>query len=142
MAPRAPGLRDVDGLAAELTDAELPVDVRTVGTPHDVATALEMTAYRLTQEALTNVAKHAGKTHATLTIRYEPGSVRLEILDDGPADDTSSDHATSPSGDSSPGHGLLGMRERVVAWGGTLDAGPRPEGGYAVRARLPFGERR
>ncbi len=135
----APGLRDVDDLAAELTDAGLPVEVRTVGTPHEVPTALGMTAYRLTQEALTNVAKHAGRTHATVTIRYEPGAIHLEILDDGPADASATDHAPSPAGDASGGHGLLGMRERVAVWGGTLETGSRPDGGYAVRALLPFG---
>ncbi len=135
----APGLRDVDNLAAELTDAGLPVEVRTVGSPDGVPTALGMTAYRLTQEALTNVAKHAGKTHATVTIRYEPGAVRLEILDDGPADASALDHTAPVAGETPGGHGLLGMRERVAVWGGTLEAGLRPEGGYAVRALLPFG---
>ena len=138
----APGLRDVGDLAAELTAAGLPVELRTVGTPDKVPTALGMTAYRLTQEALTNVTKHAGRTHATVTVRYEPGAVHLEILDDGPADDTLPDHAAAPSGDASRGHGLLGMRERVAMWGGTLETGPRLEGGYAVRAHLPFGEPR
>ncbi len=138
----APGLRDVGDLAAELTDAGLPVEVRTVGTPHDVPTALGMTAYRLTQEALTNVAKHAGRTHATVTIRYEPGAIHLEILDEGPADASATDHAPSPAGGTSGGHGLIGMRERVAVWGGTLEAGSRPDGGYAVRALLPFGGRR
>jgi signal transduction histidine kinase len=98
-----------------------------------------MTAYRLAQEALTNVAKHAGRTRATVTIRYEPGAVHLEILDDGPADASPTDHDASPAGPTSGGHGLLGMRERVAVWGGTLEAGSRPEGGYAVRAVLPFG---
>jgi signal transduction histidine kinase len=135
----APGLSDVTSLAAELTDAGLPVEVRTLGTPHEVPTALGMTAYRLAQEALTNVAKHAGRTRATVTIRYEPGAVHLEILDDGPADASPTDHDASPAGPTSGGHGLLGMRERVAVWGGTLEAGSRPEGGYAVRAVLPFG---
>jgi signal transduction histidine kinase len=135
----APGLSDVTSLAAELTDAGLPVEVRTMGTPHEVPTALGMTAYRLAQEALTNVVKHAGRTHATVTIRYEPGAVHLEILDDGPADASPTDHAASPAGPTSGGHGLLGMRERVAVWGGTLEAGSRPDGGYAVRAVLPFG---
>jgi len=138
----APGLRDVGDLAAELTRAGLPVEVRTVGTPHDVPTALGMTAYRLAQEALTNVAKHAGKTHATVIVRYEPGVVHLEILDDGPDNDGSTDRLAAPSEAAFRGHGLLGMRERVAVWGGTLEAGPRAEGGYAVCAVLPFGESR
>ena len=137
----APGLRSVGDLAAELTGAGLPVEVRTVGTPEQVPTALDMTAYRLVQEALTNVAKHAGPTHATVTVRYEPGALDLEILDDGPADGAAAPAPTA-SAHASPGHGQLGMRERVAVWGGTLEAGPRPEGGYAVRAHLPFEEGR
>ncbi len=138
----APGLRDVGGLTAELTAAGLPVELRTVGTPDKVPTALGMTAYRLTQEALTNVVKHAGKTHATVTIRYEPGAVHLEIVDVGPADGLPRAHAASPATDAWLGHGLLGMRERVALWGGSLETGPRTEGGYAVRALLPYGEAR
>ncbi len=138
----APGLASVRDLAAELTGAGLPVEVRTVGTPEPVPTALDVTAYRLVQEALTNVAKHAGRTQATVTVRYEPGALGLEILDDGPTDRSPTRHAASPSANASPGHGQLGMRERVAVWGGSLETGPRPEGGYAVRATLPFGEGR
>ncbi len=98
-----------------------------------------MTAYRLTQEALTNVAKHAGRTRATVTVRYVPGGLDLEVVDEGPADAAAVPTIRrAPSG----GHGLLGMRERVAVWGGTLEAGPRPGGGFAVRAHLPFGEAR
>lgn len=137
----APGLEDINALAAELTNAGLPVDVATRGTPQNVPPALQMTAYRLTQEALTNVAKHAGNTRATVTITHDPGIVHLEIIDEGPADASAGHRSISPTEDEGKGHGLLGMRERVAVWGGTLEAGPRPQGGYAVRARLPFGER-
>ncbi len=138
----APGLDSVGALAAELTGAGLPVEVTTVGSPDEVPTALGVTAYRLVQEALTNVAKHAGRTHASVTVRYEPGALGLEILDDGPADRGPAGLAASPASTASAGHGQLGMRERVAVWGGTLEAGPRPEGGYAVRAHLPFGASR
>jgi signal transduction histidine kinase len=138
----APGLGSVGDLAAQLTAAGLPVEVRTIGTPDQVPTALDLTAYRLVQEALTNVAKHAGRTQATVTVRYEPRALDLEIFDDGPTDRTPTRLASPLSANASPGHGQLGMRERVAVWGGSLEAGPRPEGGYAVRAHLPFGEGR
>ena len=138
----APGLASVGDLGAEFTGAGLPVEVRTVGTPEPVPAALDVTAYRLVQEALTNVAKHAGRSRATVTVRYEPGALGLEILDEGPTDGTPTRRAYSPSTDASPGHGQLGMRERVAVWGGSLETGPRPEGGYVVRAHLPFRESR
>ncbi len=76
----------MDDLAAELTGAGLPVEIESsAGLPKGYPTALDMTAYRLVQEALTNVVKHAGHTRATVTVRYEPGALELEVLDDGPA---------------------------------------------------------
>jgi signal transduction histidine kinase len=83
------------------------------------------------QEALTNVLRHAGPATAEVRVTYQPGAVVLEVIDDGrgPA-------ATTTAG----GHGQLGMRERVAMWGGTLDVGPRSDGGYRVAARLPYRE--
>jgi signal transduction histidine kinase len=81
------------------------------------------------QEALTNALKHAPGAHLRLLVRYEEASVVVEVLDDGPGD----------RGGSSRGHGLIGMRERVELFGGTLEAGTRSEGGFGVRARLPLG---
>jgi len=102
------------------------------------------------QEALTNVIKHAAATTACVTVRYDAGSVALEITDDGPArpadgrgagpgrsDGLSADPATSAF---SAGHGIIGMRERVAVFGGEFTAGPRPSGGFRVFARLPFPE--
>ena len=137
----APGLGAVGTLAAQLTGAGLPVEVTTHGTPGQLPTALDVTAYRLIQEALTNVAKHAGRTRAQVAVRYSLGAIDLEVLDDGPGQAVPSRAAARP-GRSSDGHGQLGMRERVAVWGGTLTAGPRPDGGYAVRAHLPFGDQR
>ncbi|WP_372595255.1 sensor histidine kinase [Actinotalea sp.] len=135
----APGLGAVGDLAAELSAAGLPVEVTTHGTPVALPTALDVTAYRLVQESLTNVAKHAGRTRAQVSVRFTPGSVDLEVLDDGPQDAAASS-ADAPDGARSGGHGHLGMRERVAVWGGTLTVGPRPDGGYAVHAHLPFEE--
>jgi signal transduction histidine kinase len=125
-----PGLDAVSDLAAELTAAGLPVEVHIEGKRDDIPAALDLTAYRLVQESLTNVVKHAGPARAEVTIRYEPGTLVLEVLDDGQGPQANTDRLT-------PGHGQLGMRERVSVWGGSLAAGPRPGGGYLVEARLP-----
>lgn len=125
-----PGLAAVDGLAADLRAAGLPVAVHVEGEPDRLPAALDLTGYRLIQEALTNVVKHAGPARAEVTVRYAPGSVEIEVLDDG--------RATTP-GDGPRGRGQVGMRERVGVWGGSLTTGPRPGGGYRVAARLPYG---
>jgi signal transduction histidine kinase len=91
---------------------------------------VSFTAYRIVQEALTNVLKHAGPAHAHVTVGYEPESVLVEVADDGRGVNGRS---------SNGGHGLLGMRERVAVYGGSLEARPRPGGGFVVRATLPYG---
>ena len=90
---------------------------------------MELTAYRIVQEALTNARRHAGPARAHVLLRYRIEALDLEVTDDGRA------ATTRPDGG---GHGLVGMRERVGLYDGTFEAGPRPEGGYAVRARLPL----
>jgi signal transduction histidine kinase len=127
-----PGLDAVGDLAAELTAAGLPVRVHVVGEREQIPAALDLTAYRLVQEALTNVVKHAGQARAEVVIRYERGTLVLEVLDDG--------HEPAPAVQHT-GHGQLGMRERVSVWGGSLSTGPRPAGGYRVAARLPYGDK-
>ncbi len=87
--------------------------------------------YRIVQEALTNAARHAGPAKVSVRLAYGDGDLTVLVEDDGAAD---------PSRPPTPGIGLTGMRERVTALGGTLDAAPREEGGFAVRARLPLGE--
>jgi signal transduction histidine kinase len=126
----APGLADLDRLVADLDAAGLPVSVHVDGGRHDVPPGVDLTAYRIVQEALTNVLKHAGTASATVTVGYEPGAVRLEIVDDGRGVNGRA---------SGGGHGLVGMRERVGVYGGTLEAGPVPGGGFRVRAHLPYG---
>jgi signal transduction histidine kinase len=90
-------------------------------------------AYRIVQEALTNALKHAGPARARVRVRYGLGEVELEISDDGPG---------PAAGNGGGGHGLVGMRERVNVYGGVLESGGLPEGGYAVRVRLPFAPER
>ena len=89
---------------------------------------MDLAAYRLVQEGLTNALKHAGAKHAEVLVRYDDGHVALTVTDDGKGD----------GGGESGGHGLVGMRERVSVYGGELEAGPRPEGGYRLHARLPL----
>jgi signal transduction histidine kinase len=126
----APGLGDLTRLVAEVESTGLPVAVRFDGAPGNLPPGVDLTAYRIVQEALTNVMKHAGPAHATVTIGYEPEAVRLEVVDDGRGVNGSA---------SGGGHGLLGMRERVAVYGGTLETGPVTGGGYRVAARLPYG---
>jgi signal transduction histidine kinase len=127
----APGLGDLDRLVDEVRSAGLSVDVAVAGTRHDVPAGVDLTAYRIVQEALTNVLKHAGPTHANVRVGYEPSAVRLEIADDGRGVNGKS---------SGGGHGLVGMRERVGVYGGSLEAGPVAGGGFRVIARLPYGD--
>ncbi|MGZ6884895.1 MAG: sensor histidine kinase [Acidimicrobiia bacterium] len=127
----APGLADLDHLVADFDVAGLPVEVAVDGTPTELPAGVDLTAYRIVQEALTNVLKHAGPARAAVTIAYRPGSIALRITDDG----------RGVNGRASDGgHGLLGMRERVGVYGGSLTAGPQPGGGFRVLAELPYEE--
>lgn len=129
----APGLDDLSRLAADITQAGVPVHIDVEGERGDVPHGVELTAYRIVQEALTNVLKHAGPASAEVTVAYEPGEVGIEVVDDGRGVNGRSDGT---------GHGLLGMRERVAVYGGTLEAGMQPSGGFRVLARLPYGSER
>ena len=130
----APGLADLGRLVDDVRGAGVPVSLAVEGTPDAVPHGVELSVYRVVQEGLTNVIKHAGSAHASVTVRCRPDEVEVEVVDDGRG------AAVAPNG--SGGHGLVGMRERAALWGGTLDAGPRPGGGYRVRARLPYGDTR
>ena len=127
----APGLTDLDRLATDLDAAGVPVRLEINGTRDDVPPGVDLTAYRIVQEALTNVLKHAGPASASVLVGYQPGVVHLEIADNGRG---VNGRATEG------GHGLMGMRERVGVYGGTLVAGPAPGGGFRVVAELPYGE--
>jgi len=128
-----PGLANLDSLLAEVGKAGLAVRVRVEGTPLQLPAGVDLSAYRIVQEALTNVVKHAGPAHAQVTIRYRGQEVAVEVTDDGRG-------AVPPVGDGRgrTGHGLIGMRERVAAFNGDLEAGPRSDGGFRVAARLPL----
>jgi signal transduction histidine kinase len=128
----APGLAEVETLAAEVARAGVRVEVRIEGTPAELPAGLDLSAYRIVQEALTNVVKHAGSARAQVMVGYGDQDIRVEVIDDGNAVTSVSD------GRVGTGHGLIGMRERVQAFGGDLEAGPRPGGGFRVAARLPL----
>jgi signal transduction histidine kinase len=126
LAPQ-PSLEQIEKLVEHARDAGLAVELRIEGDPVQLPAGVDLTAYRLVQEGLTNALKHARATHAEVLVRYSDGHVELAVTDDGPG---------GGSGDKG-GHGLVGMRERVSVYGGDLEAGPRPEGGYRLRASLP-----
>ena len=128
LAPQ-PGLTDLPGLAEAMQHAGVEVDVRVDGRPRPLPASLDLTAYRIVQEALTNVLKHAGPAQATVVVHYHPDALRLDITDDGKAPPTTADGS---------GHGLPGMQERVNLFGGQLAAGPSRDGGYSVNAQLPL----
>jgi signal transduction histidine kinase len=127
--PRAPGpgLAQLGELVAGVAAAGRAVDVEVDGDPAELPPAVDLAAYRVVQESLTNVVRHAGPAAATVRVAYQPGQVVVEVSDDGPG----------PPAAVEPGSGITGMRERVTAAGGHLDAGPQPGGGFRVTARLP-----
>jgi len=124
-----PGLADVPTLVGQLRDAGLPVELSIDGERRELPVGIELSAYRIVQEALTNTLKHAGDAQATVHVLYGPDSLELEIADDGPGDNRRT---------SGGGHGLVGMRERVALYGGRFDASRRPSGGFAIRVVLPI----
>jgi signal transduction histidine kinase len=128
LAPQ-PGLDDLPMLVTQVREAGLPVELSVEGERGELAVGIELSAYRIVQEALTNALKHAGEAHASVVVRYGPDSLELEITDDGAG---SSDPVVSG------GHGLVGMRERVALYGGRFDAGREPSGGFRVRVLLPI----
>jgi signal transduction histidine kinase len=134
----APGLSDLAQLVDDVRATHVPVTLSVVGTAAAVPAGLELSAYRIVQEALTNVLKHAGATtRVEVTIRHLHGSLAIEVRDDGRglASFTATDGAPEGSG-----HGHVGMRERVELWGGELSLGAAPGGGYRVKALLPYGD--
>jgi signal transduction histidine kinase len=124
-----PSLERIPELVGEAGASGLAVDVQVNGTPVDLPLGVELTAYRLVQEALTNTRRHADAAHACVRLAYAPGELRVEVTDDG----------RGPDG-GRPGHGLIGMRERTALYGGRLETGPAPGGGFRVAAVLPIGE--
>jgi signal transduction histidine kinase len=121
-----PRIADVDALVEQVRAAGLPVDLVVQGEPKPLPPGVDLAAYRVVQEALTNVLKHAGAARARVAITFAEGALELTVWNDG-----------NLGGNGRVGHGLVGMRERVALYGGTFDARPRSEGGYLVRASLP-----
>jgi signal transduction histidine kinase len=126
LAPQ-PSLEHLERLIESAREAGLPVDLRVKGEAVQLPAGVDLTAYRLVQEGLTNALKHADASRAEVLVNYGEGHIEVTVSDDGRG---------VGNGDGG-GHGLVGMRERVSVYGGELDAGPRPGGGYRLRARLP-----
>jgi signal transduction histidine kinase len=123
-----PGLGELDGLLERTRGAGVGIDLTVEGEPRPLPQSVDLSAYRIVQEALTNVVKHAGRAHTTVTLGYRPDALELTIVDSG----------ETPPQPSAGGHGLVGMRERAALFGGTLSAGPRAGHGFEVRASLPY----
>jgi signal transduction histidine kinase len=139
----APGLADVPRLVDDVRAAGVPVTLTVEGSSVCVNGGIELSAYRVVQEALTNVIKHAGATtHVDVNVHYLPGSLAVEVVDDGrgAAAVAHGNGGHADNGAVATGHGLLGMRERVELWGGELAVGPVSGGGYRVKALLPYGD--
>jgi signal transduction histidine kinase len=132
LAPQ-PTMADVDALVERARGAGLEVELEVVGERSDLPPGIDLSAYRVVQEALTNTVKHANARRASVTVRYGADELELTITDDGAGAHGSDDRAV-PGG----GHGLVGMRERVSLYGGELQAGARKAGGFEVRARFPL----
>ena len=126
-----PGLGSLRSLVEQVGASGLPVELRIEGEPVHLPAGIDLSAYRIVQEALTNVVKHAGDASAEVVVRYGTSAFELDIVDDGCGG------ASSVNGS---GHGLIGMRERVALYGGTVETGTRDGGGYEVRVRLPLGD--
>ncbi|TQL63106.1 signal transduction histidine kinase [Propioniferax innocua] len=141
-----PGLSQLDRLLRQSRDAGLPVELTVDGTPAPLPDGVDLAAYRVIQESLTNVRKHAdlGVTRVAITVSYRPDVVRIHVWDDGTGPAGTATLAPDDGGGSRDrvggcGHGLVGMRERVHAYGGTVRAGPRDPHGFEVVAELPRG---
>ena len=129
-----PGLGDLDRLVEQVRETGLPVSLVIEGAPRQLPVGMDLAAYRIVQEALTNTVKHAGKANAHVTIRYLARELEIEVVDDGRG-------AAAPliaSKVDGAGQGLVGMRERVALYGGEIQTGPVFPGGYRVHVRLPF----
>jgi signal transduction histidine kinase len=129
-----PGLADLDRLVAQVRETGLPVELTFEGMDHrPLPAGMDLAAYRIVQEALTNAVKHAGKATARVTVRHEPDALDIQVTDDGRG-------AAAPllAGAVEGGHGLIGMRERVALYDGALETGPVFPGGYRVHARFPL----
>jgi signal transduction histidine kinase len=134
LAPQ-PTVGEIPALLTRLAAAGLDVDLEIEGSRREASAGVELSAYRIVQEALTNTLKHSGAGHATVRLSWSQDLLEVEVSDDGPIAGLA---VPSPVRADSGGKGLVGMRERVMLFGGELEAGPGPHGGYRVAARLPL----
>ena len=125
-----PTMANLESLVAEVRASGLPVELSVAGEAFQIGPGVDLAAYRIVQEALTNVRKHAGLVPTRVAVRYGPSALEVEVENDA---------GTRPNGGADAGHGLVGMRERVAVCGGTLAAGANSEGGFRVHATLPHG---
>ncbi|MBV1852926.1 sensor histidine kinase [Catellatospora sp. NEAU-YM18] len=130
-----PGLAGLPLLVEQVCEAGLPTALRTDGLPEDLDPGVGLTAYRIVQEALTNALKHAGPCRAEVRLTADGCRLTIEVFDTGRGPRT---RTLTADGIAAPGHGLLGMRERVAVYGGHLRTGPRPGGGFRVYAVIPL----
>jgi signal transduction histidine kinase len=128
-----PGLSSLGALVENLRAAGLPVALAIEGAPRELSAGVDLSAYRIVQEALTNVVKHAGAATVSVRVRYQAQELELLVEDDGGAQVPAPAPVPAPGG-----HGLIGMRERAAIYGGTLQAGARPGSGFTVRAKFPL----
>jgi signal transduction histidine kinase len=127
-----PGLDGLDSLVKRIERTGLPVQVRIDGEPYPLPQGVDLSAYRIVQEGLTNTVKHAAASHAEVTLHYAPAEIRIDVCDDG--------HGAAPC--DGLGHGLIGVRERVNLYGGEMSAGTVNGRGFVLTTRLPVGQER
>ncbi|MFI7703798.1 histidine kinase [Nonomuraea sp. NPDC049480] len=133
-----PGLGGLAALIERVRTAGVTVELTEIGEPRPLPPGLELCLYRIVQEGLTNILKHAAPTRAQLTLEYAPDAVTVQITDDGPSDSLAKRRQPSKVTQTTPGYGLLGMTERVKLYRGTITAAPCPTGGFRVAARVPL----
>ncbi|WP_019070895.1 sensor histidine kinase [Streptomyces hokutonensis] len=129
LAPQ-PGLDRLEALVGRIRGAGVPVELTVTGTPRPLSPGVELAAYRVVQESLTNTVKHAAGADARVQVSYDEDELHVEVTDTG--------GRPGPAAATGNGRGLIGLRERLVVYGGTLRTGPRPLGGYRVQARIPL----
>jgi signal transduction histidine kinase len=132
-----PGVARIPALLARVCEIGMPAGLTVdalAGTPPALPPGIDLAAYRVVQEALTNVMKHAGPVRTTVRLQYRPRDLLITVSDDGPPPDS----VPAAAGPGSDGRGLIGLRERIAVYGGELDAGPRPGGGWRLTARIPL----
>jgi signal transduction histidine kinase len=132
-----PGLGHLGSLIERVSAAGLPVELHIEGARRDLPPGLDLAAYRVVQEALTNVIKHAGRAQTSVRLDYRPDELRIDVTDNGCSPRGPGSGGAPPSGPGSE-RGLIGLRERIALYGGTLDAGPRPGGGWRLAACIPL----